>query len=174
MDMQRLEWHEFNRNLSQEDIQSILDYDADTGQFHWKVKFGRYPPGERAGSKDLYGYRHIMLKGKMHKEHRLAWLYVYGKFPDSFIDHINRVRDDNRICNLREATYTQNLLNTSLRLDNKSGYKGVSWHKGAKKWRATAKENNKQIHLGFFHDPYEAHIAVVAKNKELYGEFYLP
>ncbi|MDA6380520.1 HNH endonuclease signature motif containing protein [Escherichia coli] len=69
----------------------------------------------------------IMINGKAYPAHRLAWLIVYGTMPDGFIDHINRVRTDNRISNLRLVTHSENMQNRKIQKNNKSGYRGVSW-----------------------------------------------
>ncbi|ECB4859610.1 HNH endonuclease, partial [Salmonella enterica subsp. enterica serovar Lexington] len=81
---------------------------------------------------------------------RLAWLFVTGMFPNGVIDHINRVRDDNRFSNLRDISVAENNLNKSIRLDNKSGTPGVNWDIKRGKWRVTGQINRKQKHLGYF------------------------
>ena len=73
------------------------------------------------------------------------------------VDHINNDKLDNRVSNLRVITHRQNLLNRlHLFRNNKSGYRGVSWSKGMKKWVAQITRNNKTISLGFFNDPRKA------------------
>jgi hypothetical protein len=67
------------------------------------------------------------LTGVLYREHRLAWLYMTGEWPTHEIDHINGDRVDNRFCNLREATASENRWNSRKRVNNTSGYKGVSW-----------------------------------------------
>lgn len=109
--------------------------------------------------------------GKIYQAHRLAWLYVYGKFPDNFIDHINGITDDNRLCNLREATYYQNSINTKIRKTNTIGYRGVSYIKKLNKYRARICVNKKQIHIGLYSTALEALEAYNIQAKIHFGNF---
>ena len=107
------------------------------GHLWWiKPTNRRIKIGQQFGTRHIYGYRQGSLKGKRYKEHRLIWLYHYGEWPKECIDHINGIRDDNRIENLREATNQQNQFNRKSEKDSSSQYKGVSWCKLSKKWRA--------------------------------------
>lgn len=83
--------------MDQETLKSILKYDAFSGLFSWAVKRQKVVVGSVAGSKNSLGYVQIKISGKLYHAHRLAWLYVYGYMPEKEIDHINRIRDDNRI-----------------------------------------------------------------------------
>ena len=76
------------------------------------------------GSNDK-GYLRIGFKGRLYRAHRLAWLLTYGEWPDHQIDHINGVKTDNRLLNLRQATLAQNLQNRGRHRNNKLGVKGV-------------------------------------------------
>jgi hypothetical protein len=75
----------------------------------------------------ITGYITIRVIYKSYLAHRLAWLYVHGEWPENLIDHINNNRSDNRICNLRKATKTENNRNTLRGSKNKSGVKSVFW-----------------------------------------------
>lgn len=142
--------------LSQERLKSLLHYCPDTGVFtHIKARQS-VVVGSIAGTVTEYGYVRIHIDGKIYLAHRLAWLYVNGDFPPEQIDHINRVRTDNRICNLRMATIAENAQNQSMRSTNTSGHIGVSWYKPYQKWESYIKVNNKQIKLGYFTDLSEA------------------
>jgi len=77
--------------ITQAGLKELLNYNPETGDFAW-VK-SKKP----AGGISSYGYRRIIIDGKEHKAHRLAWLYTHGVFPEDQIDHINGVRHDNRI-----------------------------------------------------------------------------
>ena len=139
--------------LTVEYLRSILHYDPATGIFTWKVRTARnVKAGDIAGSLDGGGYLLISVRSRLHKAHRLAWLYVYGEWPTDQIDHINRIGTDNRISNLREATNKQNNQNRSKSSHNTSGHTGVYLVKQNSKWRAQIMHNYKQIHLGYFTD----------------------
>jgi len=110
---------------------------------------GRKKIGDIAGSSSHHsGYIYITLSGTTYGAHRLAWLYVHGVMPPDEIDHINRVKNDNRLANLRSVSHQENHHNRSLQANNKSGCSGVIWVKKSQKWSATIKMANKRIHLG--------------------------
>jgi|694.fasta_scaffold07589_25 hypothetical protein len=135
--------------LTQAQLKELLHYDTETGLFTWLTsKRNSVKAGSIAGCKKENGYILIKIHNKRYKAHRLAFLYVYGRFPEKQIDHINRIRSDNRICNLREATNQQNLWNQSIRKDNTSGYIGVSMFR--KKYVAQITVDSKLIHIGTF------------------------
>lgn len=141
------------------DYKGILDYNPDTGIFTWKsVKKNRMVFNwQEAGSLTFDGYRVIVINGKKHRAHRIAYELVNGPIPDGlWVDHINHIRDDNRICNLRLVTKSGNMRNATLRQDNSSGVTGVSWHSGSRKWRARINHNGKSVFLGFFSSLEEA------------------
>jgi hypothetical protein len=137
------------KNLTQERLKELLSYNPDTGDFFWNVdKSGHAKKGQKASCATANtGYLRIGIDRKRYLAHRLVWLYVYGKFPDNDLDHINRTRTDNRLCNLREATRAENL-------QNRSNVKGVYWHKRAKKWLAQISVNKKHFYLGL-HESFE-------------------
>lgn len=153
--------------LTQERLKELLDYDPETGVFVWKVCAAKnIKAGSVAGCKILDGYIKIRINGNLYRAHRLAWLYIYGCWPTNQIDHINRVRDDNRLCNLREATNQENSWNTNKRKDNTSGYRGVCWDKRTKKWQANIAINGNKKHIGHFDTPETAHAAYLAAKEE--------
>jgi len=159
--------------LTQEFIKEILNYDADTGIFTRKIRTANCVKiGDIAGTKDTKGYIQIRIKKVKYSAHRMAWLYVYGYLPTLQIDHINCIKDDNRIANLREATQSQNMVNRNLLNKNTSGIVGVNWHKKSKKWRARCTINGKRFNLGDFSSIDDASIAYnnFAKNNQ--GNFY--
>ena len=160
--------------LTQADLKEKLHYDLDTGAFHWAIDVGqRGRAGKEAGSViSIDGYRRLRLNNKYYLCHRLAALYVLGKFPLEEIDHINMVKSDNSWKNLRLAERFQNQRNRPKNCTNKSGYKGVSWHKATKSWRAQANLNCKKYHLGDFIDILDAADAYRNFAKKNHGEFY--
>lgn len=153
--------------LTQERLKELLDYDPETGVFTWKVyRGGRTKKGEKAGNVNGEGYTHIKVDGKQYKAHRLAWLYMYGTFPNKDIDHINRNKIDNSIYNLREVSNQQNSWNQKVAKNNTSGFTGVTWYKRVGKWGAYIKVDYKRKHLGFFAAPEQAHAAYLAAKAE--------
>jgi hypothetical protein len=153
--------------LTQQTLRTFLDYDKETGVFTWRVQRGRSTQVGTVAGYLVKGYVKIKLFGKIYFAHRLAWLYVNGVWPDDQIDHINCVRDDNRFCNLREATGSLNLQNQRRpNNDNSSGYLGVARNRG--KWRARIGLNGTNINLGIFTTPEAAHEAYVSAKRELH------
>jgi hypothetical protein len=160
--------------ITQELLIDRLDYNKYTGVFTWKnIKRNTIiKNGDVAGCKTKSGYIHILINKKSYKAHRLAWIFLYGNIPDEMeIDHINGIRDDNKICNLRLATRSQNGFNRKKQCNNTSGYKGVSFNKTTKKWIAQSSYNNKYKFIGRYNTAEEASIAYTEFNKKLRKEF---
>lgn len=108
--------------LTQEELKAALDYDPDTGIFHW-----RNGSGKAAGKYNTLGYLRIQVKGRIYQGHRLAWLYMTGEHPGGHIDHINCNPRDNRFSNLRVCpSRSENMANQFLTKSNKTGAKGVT------------------------------------------------
>ena len=160
--------------LTQARLKELLHYDPETGHFTWLVsRGGTAHAGSRAGSPNSKGYTLIKLDGVTHRAQRLAFLYMTGGFPTEFVDHINRVKDDNRWINLRPATGRENEGNKGLRHDNTSGRRGVSWCKRARKWRAYGMRDGRQVYLGLFDTLEEAAAVTKAWREESFGIFAL-
>lgn len=104
--------------ITRQNVLSRLGYDPVTGRLWWKVPKRGHNIGRCAGATDNKGYINIGIDGTRYKAHRLIWLIETGSFPDKSvpIDHINMIKDDNRFCNLRLATNSQNKMN-STRID---------------------------------------------------------
>jgi hypothetical protein len=142
--------------LTQEKLRSLLFYDAATGEFTW------ISSGQKAGCLAKDGYAVIQIERKQYRAHQLAWLYVHGEFLVRQLDHINHIRNDNRIVNLRKVTLSQNSQNQMLTRKNTSGYRGVCWDKDRNKWRADIGVNRKRKYLGHY-ETKEAAAKVYAK-----------
>lgn len=155
--------------LSAERVRQMLSYEAETGVFTWVALSGRRAKiGDRAGSfNKSIGYRVIGIDGARYYEHRLAWLWVTGSWPDNDIDHINCDKSDNRWTNLRGATMAQNIANIGSWRHNTSGLKGAHWSKAAQRWSSRIGAR----HLGLFDTREEAHEAYVKAAKDKFGEF---
>jgi hypothetical protein len=144
-------------------LKYYLKYNKNTGIFIWKNKPNRnIKIGTCAGRILNTGYIIIGLDKKVYLAHRLAWYYVYGYFPENDVEHINQKKTDNRILNLREASHMCNLRNTGNFKHNKSGVKGVFWHKQTKRWGATIMVKQKNYDLGRYHNFYNAVYARLA------------
>lgn len=158
-----------NSQLTHDDLVKIISYDPATGVLTWKVSIGLGRPGKAVGSLSRYGYVKTQISGVYYMAHRVAWLHFYGEWPPGMIDHINGKRSDNRIENLRLATYQQNAWNTAPR--NASGVKGVTWNKQCRKWQVGMRCKGVNHHVGLFDDLDSAKSAALAKQAELHGEF---
>jgi len=120
----------------------------------------------------VVGHIAICVDGCRVGAHRLAWFYVYGVWPPDQVDHINLVKDDNRLSNLRLATASGNAINRGRRRDNKSGIKGVSWSKEMRKWTACIRiPGGPWKHLGRFSSKEDAAKAYADAAFKYHGEF---
>ena len=151
--------------ITQEELKKIVNYNPETGIFTWNISKQGIKFGKVAGGIKDTGYVRIKLNGKLYPAHRLAWIYMYGEYPN-IIDHINGKRDDNRICNLRQCSTSQNQWNQKLSKNNTSGSKNVSWIKSRNKWRVQIKVNNIPKHIGYFDDfEFATFVAEEARDK---------
>ena len=156
-----------------EGLEKVLRYEPDTGRFFWLVdRPRRTKAGDQAGHKNKQGYIEIRYNYKTYQAQRIAWYLETGRDPGAMsIDHINNNRGDNRFKNLRLATQAENSRNTKKRQGLTSIYKGVYWYKRHQKWKASINHEGRSIHLGYFEDEYEAHLAYCRAALRLQGEF---
>lgn len=156
--------------LDQEFLKTLLRYEPDTGNFFWRINKGGILANSLAGCDALaqrIPYRVIKINGKLYYAHRLAWMYIYGRWPKELIDHIDGNGLNNKMSNLRELTNAQNIQATlKLPKHNTSGFRGVIYHKG--KWRAGISINNRRVEIGYFDSPEEAHLAYLNKKAEVH------
>jgi HNH endonuclease/AP2 domain len=156
-------------NLSADQLRAQLSFDAECGLFRWRANKGKHKAGDIAGCVNLPGYIVIRVSGVLYRAHRLAWLYVTGRWPLNGVDHINGIRSDNRFSNLREADQAQNLQNQrTARADNESERLGVSRDPRRDRWRARITIGLKQKWLGYFDSAEEAHAAYLRAKRELH------
>lgn len=148
-------------------LREILDYDCETGLWSWRHPRGKHKAGGRAGSYGHEGYVKITIDGVSYRSSRLAWFYFFGKWPENQIDHINRVRDDDRIENLRDVTAKENCLNKEKRsyplplgpCEHTCAHytgDGVYYRKDRNQWRARTYVNRVRVHIGNFQTFEEA------------------
>jgi hypothetical protein len=135
--------------LTQERVRELFYYRED-GCLVWKARKGTAAAGDIAGCRKPRGYVHIKVDGSFYLAHRLIWMWHQGYFPEHDIDHIDRNPLNNQIRNLREASRTCNMRNTTNRSTNSSGVKGVHWFKRDKKWHAQIMANGLGYSLGDF------------------------
>lgn len=150
---------------------AIVDaIDSDLVAYNWYAR----------GSRNLfYASRHTSRRISRHSGlffimlHRVILERKLGRTLDKkeFVDHINCNTMDNRRKNLRVASIADNCRNVGLTVSNKSGYKGVHWHKRDKRWRAQIRINGKVKYLGNFHTPEEAYAVYCEAAKKYHGEF---
>lgn len=147
----------------------LLTYDLSSGVFRWKnPNRGKAMAGQIINGWMQGKYLSVGLDSQRYKLHRLAWFYVYGRWPKQ-IDHANGNRFDNRISNLRECTNSQNSANMFGR--GKSGLKGTYYEKRSKRYYALICKDYKRINLGTFDTKEEAHATYAKAAKKLFGEF---
>lgn len=150
-------------------LKSVLAYDSATGAFTWLERVARRTfAGDKAGCKSTTGYWQLRFKRAEFKAHRVAWAFVYGAWPTGCIDHINGNPLDNSIANLRDVDQRTNNQNQrrAMRSNKSSGLLGVSVFRG--KPRATITLNGKNLYLGTFDTPQQAHEAYLAAKRAIH------
>ena len=157
--------------ITQSQLKELLDYNPDTGIFTWKIKqCSKINIGDVAGTKNNK-YIQIAINFKKYYAHRLAWLYMHGKYPENEIDHINRNKKDNRFCNLRDVNRSQNLWNTNAQSTNKSKYKNICLCSRTKLWRVVITKNKKYIANDYFKNKEDAVKYANKIRSEHFGEY---
>jgi hypothetical protein len=144
------------------------------GVLFWKKSTGpRAIVGEKIQTLSSHGYVALTFMGKAYKAHQIIFLLHHGYIPTE-IDHINNIRSDNRIENLRPVSRSMNCANQSIQKRSASGYKGVTKVERLKKWRARIKHLQNEIYLGLFDTAEAAAEAYNKKAAELFGSFAKP
>lgn len=148
-------------------LRQLIRYEPETGIFWWlprdpalfatkrqhKAWTTRFL-GKQALTQENNGYRRGKILGKTYEAHRIAWQIHHGSPPEHEIDHINGVKDDNRICNLRDVTHAENTRNAAIGVKNKSGVRGVHFrpksYRRSEGWEVSVYKNNKVTWVGSF------------------------
>lgn len=139
--------------LTQTELKRLLHYDPEIGIFTWKCRVARCVMiGDIAGRINSRGYITIWVNYKKYSAHRLAWLYMKGFWPIDCLDHINRIKHDNRWCNLRESTNKENGQNRSLSKNNSTGFTGVYFRKKINKYEVSIQVNGSRKFIGLYSD----------------------
>lgn len=154
-------------------LSNLLSYDPETGVISWKVNRGRVKAGDAAGYHHKGdNYLYVKIRPHRYPAHRLAWFLHYGRWPENVIDHINGNGLDNRLCNLREATISENMFNSRTPKSNTSGRKGVCYDKLNKKWMAYVGFEGRFINLGRYRTLEEADAAARAGREKFHKDFH--
>lgn len=157
--------------MAAELARSLFHYDADTGLLRWKVRNGTRSAGSIAGTLTKLGYIRVMYGQQSHMAHCIAWTIVHGEWPTTDLDHIDRVRDNNRLSNLRVAGKIKNAWNRRISKVNTSGATGVRLRKQRGKWQASVRMAGNTIYLGHFDSVNAAAEARRVAVQRLHGEF---
>lgn len=154
--------------ISHELLTTVLDYDPATGVFRRKCRTGSHTLiGEIPGSQDTQGYFRIYIFGRKYSNHRLAWFYVNGEWPDGGLDHKDRDPTNNAIKNLRLASNSENIVNRIM--PNNAIARGV--FRSGRWFRARIKMCGIDTAIGKFKTSDEAAHAYNKAAIELHGEF---
>lgn len=155
--------------ITQELALQAFDYN-DGNLYHKEDKPNQINKGDLAGGIASHGYMQARLGDGRYLLHRIIFIIHHGYLPE-YIDHIDHDRLNNKIENLRECTFSQNRCNTPRGKNNTSGEKGVCWNKESKSWMVRISIMGKRFYLGRYKKFEDAKAAVVAKRKELHGDF---
>ena len=174
-------------NITPEYLRQIIDYDPETGEMTWLPRtaemFGGCAPeqcadwfnknmaGKIAGGVGPRGYRMLEISGKNFRAARVAWAIAHGRWPSDQIDHINCIRSDDRLSNLREATAHQNARNKSASVRNATGVKGVHFERSKNKFMAQVRANGEYVFRRRFKTLEEAAAAYAEAARQYHGEF---
>jgi hypothetical protein len=153
-----------DRTLDAETLRQLLRYEPETGKLYWRERPEKMCETQRAAltwnarfaNKEAFttahtdGYLSGCIFRRRYQAHRIIWALYFGEWPAGQIDHINGVRTDNRLANLRDVSQSDNQRNAARRRDNISGVTGVYWNKNERKWMAQINGDKRQIHLGYF------------------------
>ena len=157
-------------------MEDKLQFDCATGKLYWLKPPKKHPDliGQEAGcvvsNRANKKYWIVQIDGKKYKRSHIVFYFVNGFWPSPCIDHINGDSLDDRPCNLRQATFTENAWNhktKARRIKLPMGVRSLA----SGKFQARISYFGKQIHLGAFQSPDEASAVYQSKRKELYGQF---
>jgi hypothetical protein len=144
-----------------EELHRLFRYDSETGKLYWKISpIFNVKIGDEAGSLNERGYMYVKIKNKRYRLHRVVYKMCHKVEPPAILDHINEIKTDNRIENLREIDHGHNVRRST----KGSGVRNPSGN--VKKYCARPYFNGKSYHLGVFDTYEEARQKVVDFEKE--------
>jgi hypothetical protein len=156
-------------DLTAQRLRELFSYDQTAGVFARLKQRGPSQPGPIAPCCDSHGYQVIRVDYRLYRAHRLAWLHTHGEWPEGDIDHIDGIRTNNAISNLRDVTRSENCQNLrASQAHNRLGSLGVSKASNSKVFRARIAINGKEIYLGCFKSVDEAQAAYIEAKRELH------
>jgi hypothetical protein len=153
------------------DLKNLFHYDPDSGDLFWSAEGRGRIKKKPAGSKLSTGYMGVVIGPKRYLVHRVCWAIFNDRWPSDQIDHINGIKTDNRIANLREALNRQNGKNLKISSRNTSGVSGVYFDNWASRWRAVIKVDGQAHNLGRWHDKEDAVKARKEAEIKYFGEW---
>jgi len=155
--------------LDIQEVRRFVRYDPDTGAITRIVAAGNQKAGANACRMNASGYLECTVLARIVKAHRLAWALHHGGWPAMTIDHINGVKEDNRIVNLRDVSRLVNKQNMrTARRDSRSGLIGARWRGDRQTWAAEIRSQGKLIRLGTFPTAEAAHQTYLAMKRRLH------
>jgi hypothetical protein len=149
-------------NITQEMLCNLFEY-KDGSLYSKKT-------GKRVGCRHHTGYVHLVVNKKQYNAHRLIFLMHHGYLPET-VDHVDGDRSNDRIENLRPATWAQNLQNMKMRASNTSGHKNVRWCKFRNKWTVEISVNKRRFNIGRFDDLEFANLVASEAREKFHGAF---
>lgn len=156
--------------LTQERLKELLSYNPETGEFKRIKEVGNTKVGDTPGH-FIEGYRYVTVDGRTYPAHRLVFLFVYGEYPSSDVDHKNLKRDDNRLENLRITNRRNNMLNISSHKDSVLGKKNIFYRKDTGKYSVRATVNGRYRSFGCFEDLELAELVAKYVREKYHGEY---
>ena len=155
-------------NLTAQRLRELIGYDPETGVFTRRVRLSNRSKMQNLGTVSNNGYFRFSVDGRNYFSHRLAWLYMNGNWPEHDIDHINGIRNDNRIANLRAVSRALNLQNMrEAKTNSHSGLLGVALDQRGK-WAASIQTFGERTRLGRFDTKEQAYAAYLSAKRRLH------
>jgi len=147
-----------------DDINNHIKYEPETGKLYWIYGRKKIKENDEVGHVRADGYIRLKYNGKSYYAHKIAWLLYYGYWPQGIVDHINGIKSDNRINNLRNVSQKENCQN---RIEHRQGkLLGTHYNKKFNNWQSFITFNGKKKHLGCFDTEQKAHEAYLKALEE--------